>query len=103
MTTFDDRQKAYEDKFAHDEELSFKAKVKAAKLFATFVAEECGLPVDAYKNEFVNLVTSGKNEDALIEKAISDSENKGKKHSKEGLSERYSQCLAKAKELILAN
>lgn len=103
MTTFDDRQKAYEDKFAHDEELNFKAKVKAAKLFAAWVAGESGLPTEVYEKELVNHVTGGKTEDFLIEKAVTDSANKGKSISKEGAAEKYAHFLLKAKEQILAH
>ena len=32
MTTFDDREAAFEAKFAHDEEIKFKAEARANKL-----------------------------------------------------------------------
>ena len=102
MTTFDDRQKAYEDKFAHDEELRFKATVKAAKLFGQWVAEQAGLPKDAYAQELVNLITQGKNEEVIIKKAEGDAASKGKKLSAEALSQKYAQCLNEAKQKIAA-
>ena len=43
MTTFDEREKAFEKKFAHDEELRFKASVRRNKLFGLWAAEKLGL------------------------------------------------------------
>ncbi|NBO19216.1 MAG: DUF1476 family protein, partial [Proteobacteria bacterium] len=38
MTTFDDRDKAFENKFAHDEELKFKIHARAVKLLGLWAA-----------------------------------------------------------------
>lgn len=38
MTTFDDRDKAFENKFAHDEELKFKTHARAVKLLGLWAA-----------------------------------------------------------------
>lgn len=100
MTTFDDRQKAFEDKFAHDEELRFKANVKAAKLLAEWAANQIGLSVDVYKTELVNMVTSGKNEDALLTKVQNDAVNKGKQLSKSALLEKYSELQNQARQYV---
>jgi hypothetical protein len=43
MTTFDDREKAYERKFVHDEELRFRATARRNKLFGRWAAEKMGL------------------------------------------------------------
>lgn len=43
MTTFDDREKAYEQKFVHDEELRFRATARRNKLFGLWAAEKMGL------------------------------------------------------------
>ena len=42
MTTFDDRDKAFENKFAHDEELSFKATSLANRMIALWAAQKLG-------------------------------------------------------------
>jgi hypothetical protein len=42
MTTFDQRENAFEDKYAHDEELKFKAKARRAKLLGLWAAERLG-------------------------------------------------------------
>jgi hypothetical protein len=43
MTTFDEREKAFESKFAHDEELRFKSIVRRNKLFGLWAADKLGL------------------------------------------------------------
>ncbi len=42
MTTFDDRQKAFENKFAHDQEMRFKAMARRNKLLGLWAAEKLG-------------------------------------------------------------
>ncbi len=46
MTTFDDREKAYEQKFAHDQELAFKASARRNKLLGQWAAGKFGLSGD---------------------------------------------------------
>lgn len=47
MTTFDKREEAFEQKFAHDEELQFKATARRNKLLGLWAAEKMGLSGDA--------------------------------------------------------
>jgi len=42
MTTFDDREHAFEAKFAHDEEMKFKADARTNKLLGLWAAELLG-------------------------------------------------------------
>jgi len=42
MTTFDDREHAYENKFAHDANLRFRAEARAVKSIAQWAAELLG-------------------------------------------------------------
>jgi hypothetical protein len=56
MTTFDKREEGFEKKFAHDEELQFKAGARRNKLLGQWAAEKLGLSgpqVDAYAKEVV--------------------------------------------------
>jgi hypothetical protein len=47
MTTFDKREEGFEKKFAHDEELRFKANARRNKLLGLWAAEKLGLSGDA--------------------------------------------------------
>ncbi len=56
MTTFDDRENAFENKFAHDEQMIFKAEVRRNKLLGLWAAEllgKTGEDADAYAKEVV--------------------------------------------------
>ncbi|MEQ1647559.1 MAG: DUF1476 domain-containing protein [Hyphomicrobiaceae bacterium] len=43
MTTFDDRQKGFEKKFAHDADLKFKAESRRNKMLAEWAGAKMGL------------------------------------------------------------
>lgn len=43
MNSFDDRESAFENKFALDESLMFKAEARCCKLFGLWLAEKLGL------------------------------------------------------------
>ena len=43
MTTFDKREDGFEKKFAHDEELRFKASARRNKLLGMWAAEKMGM------------------------------------------------------------
>lgn len=56
MTTFDDRETAFENKFAHDENMKFKAVARRNKLVGLWAAEllgKSGDEADAYAVEVV--------------------------------------------------
>lgn len=57
MTSMDDRKDAFEKKFAHDEELKFRAMARRNKLLGLWAAEKLGktgADADAYAVEVVN-------------------------------------------------
>jgi hypothetical protein len=56
MTTFDKREEGFEAKFAHDEELRFKANARRNKLLGLWAAEKLGLAgaeADSYAKDVV--------------------------------------------------
>jgi hypothetical protein len=56
MTTFDDRENAFENKFAHDAEMQFKAEARRNKLLGLWAAElmgKSGEEAQAYAKEVV--------------------------------------------------
>ena len=56
MTTFDDRENAFEAKFAHDAEMVFRAEARRNKLVGLWAAEllgKTGSDADAYAIEVV--------------------------------------------------
>jgi hypothetical protein len=59
MSTFDKREDAYENKFAHDEELQFKAVAKAYRLLGLWAAEKLGKSGAAADDYAKGLVAEG--------------------------------------------
>lgn len=56
MSTFDNRENAFENKFAHDADMQFKADARRNKLLGLWVAEmlgKSGADADAYAAEVV--------------------------------------------------
>jgi hypothetical protein len=56
MTTFDDREHAFENKYAHDAEMQFRAEARRNKLLGLWAAEilgKVGEDADAYAKEVV--------------------------------------------------
>jgi hypothetical protein len=56
MTTFDKREEGFEKKFAHDEELRFKANARRNKMLGLWAAEKLGLSggeADAYAKDVI--------------------------------------------------
>lgn len=56
MTTFNDREKAFENKYAHDEELAFKIHARTNKLVGWWAATQMGKTGIEAENYAVDLV-----------------------------------------------
>lgn len=69
MTSFDDREHAYENKFAKDQEVEFKVKARRNRLVAEWVAEKIGLggeKIREYALSFVEKMLGVEDEGALV-------------------------------------
>lgn len=69
MTTFDDRENAFESKFAHDEEMMFKAVARRNKLLGLWAAGLMGKSGDA-ANEYAKSVVLADFEEAGHEDVV---------------------------------
>ena len=80
MTTFEDREKGFERKFAHDEELKFRATARRNKLLGLWAAEKLGLAGDeaqAYAREIVKADLAEPGEEDVFRKLRADFDAKG--------------------------
>jgi hypothetical protein len=80
MTTFDKREEGFERKFAHDEELRFKAMARRNKLLGLWAAEKLGLSgpdADAYAKEVVMADFESPGDDDVLAKVRKDFDAKG--------------------------
>ena len=79
MTTFDKREEGFEQQFAHDEELRFKATARRNKLLGLWAAEKLGKSGDeaaAYARELIAASIEG-GEAAVVSKINGDLAAKG--------------------------
>ena len=75
MTTFNDREKAFEDKYKHDQDLQFKVEVRRNKLLGLWAAELIGLQggeAEAYAKEVVASDFEEPGDADLIRKVLGD-------------------------------
>jgi hypothetical protein len=80
MTTFEDREKGFERKFAHDEELKFKATARRNRLIGLWAAEKMGLSGDdaqAYAREVIRADLAEPGDEDVFRKLRADFDAKG--------------------------
>ena len=99
MTSFDDRQKSFERKFALDEELNFKSNARRNKLLGLWAAEKMGLSGDdaqAYAREVVKADLEEPGEEDVFRKIRSDFDAKGVEQSDHQIRRAMADLLAEA-------
>src|ERR1700694_716988 len=80
MTTFDKREEGFEKKFAHDEELRFKAYARRNKLLGLWAADllgKTGADAAAYAKEVVLADFAEPGDDDVLHKVANDLAAKG--------------------------
>ena len=80
MTTFDKREQGFENMFAHDEEMRFKAHARRNKMLGLWAAEKLGLSGDAAENYAKEVVVADFEEpgdDDVLRKLRKDFDAKG--------------------------
>ena len=96
MTTFDKREEGFEKKFAHDEELKFKATARRNRMVGQWAADKLGLTgaeADAYAKEVVLAEIEGTGVFAKLRK---DFDAKGVAQSDHQISRVMTELLEKA-------
>lgn len=102
MTTFDDRESAFENKFAHDEEMKFKAEARANKLLGLWAAGLLGKSGDdaaAYAAEVVKSDFEEAGHEDVFRKVSGDL---GDLATEDEIRVKMVECLAEAKGQLLA-
>ena len=103
MTTFDKREEGFEKKFAHDEELKFKAYARRNKLLGLWAAAElgkAGADADAYAKEVVLADFEEAGDNDVIRKVVNDLKSKGVTEA--DVTKKLSEFLAQAVAQIQA-
>jgi hypothetical protein len=98
MTTFDKREEAFEDKFAHEEELRFKATARRNKLLGLWAAEKLGLTgseAEAYAKDVV-MTDFAEGDHDVFSKVRRDFDAKGVAQSDHQIRRTMDELMAKA-------
>ena len=99
MTTFDKREEAFEQQFAHDEELKFKATARRNKLLGLWAAEKLGLKgaeADSYALSVVMADFEETGEHDVARKIRKDFDAKGVDQSDHQIARHMNEFMAKA-------
>jgi hypothetical protein len=102
MTTFDDRENAFEAKFTHDEALRFKAESRAVKILAQWAASLLGKSAPEAEAYAATLITADFEEagkDDLVRKLVSDLAGKA---DEAAIRTRLGEALTEAKQSLFS-
>ncbi|MEX0304053.1 MAG: DUF1476 domain-containing protein [Leisingera sp.] len=102
MTTFDEREQAFEAKFAHDEEMQFKARARRNKLVGLWAAELLGKTGSAagnYAQEIVAVDLEEAGHEDVVRKLTGDL---GHRASEEQIRSKIRELMPQARAEILS-
>ncbi len=105
MTTFDKREEGFEQKFAHDEELRFKAIARRNKLLGLWAAEKLGLAgaaAESYAKEVVEADFEEPGDHDVFRKVRKDFDAKGVAAADAEIRQVMNELLARAAAQIQA-
>ena len=103
MTTFDDREKGFEGKFAHDAELEFKATARRNKLLGLWAGELMGLEgqhLDDYAAAVVRSDFTERGDEDVLRKVAKDLAGSGLKTTEGQVRGKMDELLAVARGQI---
>ncbi len=104
MTSFDDREKAFENKFKHDEELKFKINARAIRLFGFWAAAQLGLTgsdIDTYAESIIEEDFSHPGVKDVLRKVQKDLSDKGVDMTEHHLENEFNEHLVAAREAVM--
>ena len=97
MTTFDDREKGFEKKFAHDQDLKFRAESRRNKALAEWAAEKLGIAdVEAYIKDVRKADLATKGDEDVLAKVKADFDAKGVAVTEDEIRAKLGEFLAQA-------
>jgi hypothetical protein len=105
MSTFDQREESFEKRFAHDEELKFRAEARRNKLVGLWAAEKLGktgAEADAYADKLVAAEVAADADEKVVAQVLGDFKAAGVDQSEHQIRRTMDEMLAKAKTEIQA-
>ena len=104
MTTFDDRENAFENKFAHDEEMAFRVTARRNKLVGQWAARKMGLTAeetDSYAKGVVQADFEEAGDEDVIRKLMGDLIGAGVETTDEEVRQAVSDCAVEARRQLM--
>lgn len=98
---FKDRETQFEAKFAHDEELKFKAIAHRNRMFAAWVAGQMGATAPAGYAETLREYAFGRKPEDLVARALQDLKDKGVALSEVKAWRTLERCLEQSVQQVL--
>lgn len=104
MTTFDDRENAFENKFAHDQDMAFRIVARRNKLVGHWAAEKMGLTpaeTDAYAKSVVQADFEEAGDEDVVRKLLGDLIAAGVETSDEDVRKALADQLVEARRQLM--
>jgi hypothetical protein len=104
MTTFDDRQQAFENKFKHDQDLQFRVNARRAKLLGLWAAAQMKMSAEdaeTYAKQVVSADFEEAGVDDIVRKVHTDLSGKGVTVSTHQIEREAERLLGEAKAQIM--
>ncbi|WP_457647029.1 DUF1476 domain-containing protein [Profundibacter sp.] len=102
MSTFDDRETAFENKYAHDAEIQFRVNARAHKLLGLWAAEKLGKSGDEAEKYAKEVVISDLEESGHEDVVRKVSGDLGDTSNADEIRAKMDEYLAEAKKQVMA-
>ena len=99
MSSFDDRETSFENKFKHDKELEFKATARRNKLLGLWAANLLGIhgaDAESYAKSIIKADLEKPGDQDVVDKIMADFKNRGVELSEHRLRKQMTELLATA-------
>ncbi|MEM7189404.1 MAG: DUF1476 domain-containing protein [Pseudomonadota bacterium] len=104
MSSMEDRQKGFEAKFAHDEQMQFKAEARRNKLLGLWAADKMGVTgeaAEAYAKEVIAADFEEAGDEDVYRKVAGDLEAKATGVTEAEIREQMASLMAEAKSQLM--
>ena len=104
MTQFDDRQRAFESKFAHDEEMKFRLVARRNRLLGEWAAAKMGLSdeeTSSYAKDVIRADFEEAGDEDVIRKVLGDLTSAGIETNESEIRETLDHKTAEAKRQLI--
>jgi hypothetical protein len=105
MTTFDDRERSFEKKFQHDQEIQFKVNARKNKLLGLWAAGllgKTGADAEAYAKDVVMADFEKPGDSDVLHKLMKDLAAAGKPMEDHTIRKQGERLMAEAKKQVMA-